>query len=566
MVTLKEYERAVAALDMPLQRYLLIMVIPLSITSLIVAVFMILVLPATFSGLFIFIPIAIPLITIPGVIMYPMSVAQSKGHHINHNMHYFISHLGVLATSGEPPVQLFETIGNKEKEYGPLAEECEKVASLVKDWHMGLSDACRFTAKRTPSEIFSDFLERVAFGLESGAEMEEYLVNEQEVVMAEYENMYRSTLNRIEEIKGLFNGLMMSVIFLIMFMILMAVLVGIPTTWMMGGILGLVIMVEGGFIFLVKARIPPDQVWANSGIEEILWPRLRFVLPLALLGGFLLGLTLYLFTTWHLAIVTALAASPLIVPGYLANKEETQIKRRDDNFPAFIRSMGASTAARGGDERAVLRHLRHHDFGPLTDTIRGLYTRLQLRIDDEMAWELFTTEAGSTLIDRFTQMYDEAVEAGGSPQRIGHLISTNMVRIIGLRKLRYELSGGFRGTMFGIAVGASFALFIGVGVIDMLSGLFSQFSEIGADSATGAGVAVPSLISISGVNIPLMETLAIVVLLVNAAMSAVMTRMADGGTLQRSYQDFTMLVWVSNAVALGSAWVMTSFLGASFST
>ncbi len=565
MVTLKEYERAVAAIDMPLQRYLLIMVIPLTITSLFVAVFMTLFLPGTFSGYLVLIPWAIPVFVIPGVILYPLSVAHSKGHHINHNMHYFISHLGVLATSGEPPVQLFETIGNKEKEYGPLAEECEKIASLVKDWHMGLSDACRFTAKRTPSEIFSDFLERVAFGLESGAEMEEYLVNEQEVVMAEYENMYRSTLNRIDEIKALFNGLMMSVIFLIMFMILMAVLVGIPTTWMMGGILGLVIMVEGGFIFLVKARIPPDQVWANAGMEEILWPKLRFSLPLAMLGAFLIGLTLYLFTTWHLALVTALAATPLAIPGYIANRQETQLKRRDDNYPAFIRSMGASTAARGGDERAVLRHLRHHDFGPLTDNIRGLYTRLQVRIDDEMAWELFTTEAGSTLIDRFTQMYDEAIEAGGSPQKIGALISSNMVRIIGLRKLRYELSGGFRGTMFGIAVGTAFALFIGVGVIDMLSGLFSQFADIGS-GAGGAAVSVPSIISVTGVNIPLMETMAILVLLINAAMSAVMTRMADGGTLQRAYQDFSLLVWVSNAVALGSAYVMSSFLGASFAT
>jgi len=73
---------------------------------------------------------------------------------------------------------------------------------------MGMAEACRFVAKRTPSQLFSDFLERFAFGVESGTDIRNYLQGEQQVVMADYETLYKETIQSIDDLNGLYNGAM----------------------------------------------------------------------------------------------------------------------------------------------------------------------------------------------------------------------------------------------------------------------------------------------------------------------------------------------------------------------
>lgn len=549
------FRRAIAALDMTAKRYLAMILLPTILGSAALGYALVAFFPAIFSGLFVAIPYGIPVVVTGFVFLYPLLLAQQRGHEIDHNMHYFITHLGTLATSRIPPVELFEKIGGKQVQYGPLADECEKVAMLVKDWNMSLAEACRFVAKRTPSELFSDFLERFAFGVESGTEMEAFLSGEQEVVMADYETLYRETIQGIDDLKSLYNGAMMSVIFLIMLSLMTIILMDIPAVLLMLGVAGITLVLHGGFLLLAKMRTPPDPIWASNTDESPLLPKLKLSLPLAVVGVCAAGALVFTFTDWPTPIRLAITMTPLIVPGWLATRVETTVKRRDDNYPGFMRSLGSSTAARGGDERAVLNHLRHHDFGPLSDNIRDLFARLQMRVDDEKSWEYFTSEAGSRLVERFTQMYDEAVEEGGKPDDIGRIISENMVEIIGLRKLRYQQASTFRGVVFGIAVGAAFSLFIGLGVLHMLTGLFEGIGN----EIEGAPVGIPTLVHVGGVNMPLMRGIGLGLLFLNAALASVLIRVVDGGTHARDLQDFTLLLWVSNVTAWGSWKMVTAF-------
>ena len=48
------------------------------------------------------------------------------------------------------------------------------------------------------------------------------------------------------------------------------------------------------------------------------------------------------------------AATPLIIPGTLARRLEDAVKRREDNYAAFIRSLGSSLAAKGGSREALV--------------------------------------------------------------------------------------------------------------------------------------------------------------------------------------------------------------------
>lgn len=110
--------------------------------------------------------------------------------------------------------------------------------------------------------------------------------------------------------------------------------------------------------------------------------------------------------------------------------------------------------------------------------------------------------------------------------------------------------------MLGIAGGTAFALFVGLGVLDMLTGLFGGLGDVG-----DAPVEVPAILNIEGVNLPVLQALALVILLGNAAMSAILVRIVDGGTPLRGLQDFTVLVWISHVTAYGSQQVIQSFIG-----
>jgi flagellar protein FlaJ len=544
---------------MPLRRYLATVLLPTSIGSLLLAFVLGRLFPSVFSGVFGLIPPGIPLMFIGLAVLYPLLLARQRGHQIDHNMHYFITHLGTLATTRVPPVDLFEMIGEKETEYGPLAEECEKVAMLVKDWNMGMAAACRFTAKRTPSQLFGDFLERFAFGVESGTDMSSFLGGEQEVVMADYERLYQETLQSIDNLNSLYNGVMMSIVFLVMFALMAIILMDISAVTIIVGITGVTAVVQCLFLFLARMQTPEDPIWASNTEHSPLWPKIKHSLPPALLGVAVVGFLVFSFTTWPAEIQIALTVTPLAVPGWIAGRTEMTVKRRDDNYPGFMRSLGSSTAARGGDERAVLNRLRQHDFGPLSTNIRDLFARLQLRVDDDQAWSYFTSEAGSRLIERFTQMYDEAVEEGGEPDEIGRIISENMIEIVGFRKLRYQAAGTFRGVVFGVAVGTAFALFVGLGVVNMLVSLFSDITK--ELDAGDTPVSVPTFLHVSGLNIGLLRMLSLGMLFINAALSSVLLRIVDGGTHARDLQDFPMLLWASNLTALGSWKLISSFGG-----
>src|SRR5581483_3992423 len=207
-----------------------------------------------------------------------------------------------------------------------------------------------------------------------GEDLETFLKNEQVVVMEDFSTVYRGALYELENMKGLFNSMMMSVIFVVIFAILMPVITGIDATFLMGGAVFLVICIEIGFVYFIKAKAPNDPIWHKSKLETTLTRSIRYGLPASVIGCFvfLVG-ALFLFGKLPAAIIIAISISPLIIVGFLVGREEEKVKRRDDNFAAFIRSLGASTSARGGQVTETLRHLQTHDFGPLTTDIRQLY-------------------------------------------------------------------------------------------------------------------------------------------------------------------------------------------------
>jgi len=540
-----DVKKAYASLDMPATKYVLTFALPLVGAGVAVVVILRILASSLFFGWFSYVFYAIPLFFVVIAAMYPYTVAEGKKSQINNNIHFFITHMGVLATANIPRSDIMRMLGEK-KEYGALAEEARKIHNLVESWNMSLAEACRFISKRTPSDIWSDFLDRFAYSIESGEDLDTFLRNEQQIVMEDFATVYRGALYEVENMKGLFNSMMMSVIFVVIFAILMPVITGIDATMLMGGAVFLVVCIEIGFVYFIKAKAPTDPIWHESKLDTALARGLKRAIPISLIGVVVLALgTLSLFSTkLPVPIIIAIALTPLVYVGFIVGREEEKVKRRDDNFAAFIRSLGASTSARGGQVTETMRHLQTHDFGPLTTDIRNLYARLNMRVDDAQAWSYFAADCGSHLIEKFSSMFVEGVAAGGKADQIGKIISDNFVSIVTLRKSRYQTAGNFKGLLYGLVAGMAFSLFVGLGIIAMLKRIFTNLD-------LGDNVAFASFLHFSA-NIPLISFLIIILLLVHSMSSGLMIHMADGGNYFRTYTDLVGMFWVAAIVSVAA--------------
>ncbi|MHB8586660.1 MAG: type II secretion system F family protein [Thermoplasmatota archaeon] len=500
------------------------------------------ILPAAFTGTFAFIPILVPFVILVLLLAYPRIRAEQQRREIDRNLHFFVTHMGVLATSQIPRSEILRLLGEK-SQYGAIAGECAKIHQLTEGWHMSLPDACRMVARKTPSEVFGDFLDRLAYTLDSGEELDHFIKEEQTTLMEEHISSYRRSLYGLENLTGLFESIIMSILFVVIFAVLMPVILGVDATFTMEAAFALVAFVEFGFVMYAKAQAPMDLIWHEpkqpTRIEKLLWITTPIAAPVCVP----IALLLLRFTALPIALVIAIALLPLLLIGIPVAREEELVKRREDNFAAFIRSLGASTAARGGDIRNALRHLQRHDFGPLTDNIRNLYRRLSIMVDDDLAWAHFAAECGSNLIEKSSRMFMEGLRAGGKPDAIGTIISENFVRVLIVRKERYQTTRRFRAVLYGLIAGMAFALFIAIAILGMLTRLFTRLGPITAAPFIGPAFHFTA-------NMPLLSYLVIVVLLVHAMASSLMVKVADGGSYFRAYVDLVGMYWVAAVVAI----------------
>lgn len=471
--------------------------------------------------------------------LIPFLVRDAKRQAVDQQMHVFITHLGVLSTTPMSRVDLFRVISEKQG-YGPLADECAKIAGLVKHWRMSLPEACRFTSARTPSPLLSDFLDRFAHALEAGDKLEDYLVSEQTVVMHQYSSKYERRLKDIEGFRELFSSLMMSAVFLAVFAMLMPVLTNIDSSTMVPLVLLATAGLQGMLLALARSKSPRDPLWHALDERGETEQRLRVLLPAAaavglalVVAGFLLGLTP--------GIILALGSSPPALAALLLMREEDQVRRRDDNYPAFIRSLGAGTAARAGTPTEAVEQLAQHDFGPLTPPLARLHRRLALRLHNPLAWRKFGAETGSNIIHTFTAMFLEAAREGGSAMKTGAIISQNATVILALRKQRAQVAAQLRGTLMGMAGALSFTLYLNVGILGLLGGLF-QDVDVAEGLLPGVGA--------SGLDLPGMTTFVTVLSVSYAIAASLSIRLIAGGRLRGAFGDAALMLWISGLTGL----------------
>lgn len=495
---------------------------------------------------------------------YPRLAIDQRRIEMENRFHLFIIHMTILSTTNIDRMEVMRRLA-KEREYGELSKEMQRVVDLVDVWHLSLGDACRRRAAAVPSESVSDLFERMAYTLEAGQGLDEFLFREQDVLIDQYSTVYRQSLSNLDVLKDLYLSMVISMTFALVFAIVLPLLTGNNPTLTASIVIVLFVFVQLGFFFVIRSVVPNDPVWYledgyRTTTKKLMLASTIVGLSLSVIAVSVLLVAFFGFIpTPQLPIVDSLppllylpiATLPLLIPGGVFWYEERNVVNRDREFPNFIRALGSSESAKQSTTSEVLSTLRTKDFGPLSDNVNELYRRLNMRLSTEKSWRYFTGDTHSYLIQKFSEMYLVGRTMGGGPKRLGNLISENMSAILNLREERRQQTTTLVGVFYGITAASAFAFFIGLELAVMLSGFDIDLDGevIGSD-----------LIYTDQYNVPMLRFLVVLVLIFNAFISSLILRIADGGHFGNSYLHFTALIWVGAVVGTITEWLVNALI------
>ena len=494
--------------------------------------------------------------------LYPRLLVEQQRRGLENQLHLVITHLTVLSTTNIDRVAVFRQLG-KEEEYGELAVEMRRITELVDTWNQSLDDALRRRARAVPSKELGDFLDRLAYSLNAGQSLDDFLLGEQQTMIEKYVTVYEGALGNLEVMKDLYLSMILSMTFAIINAIVLPILTGTDATLTIAAVIVLFVFVQLGFYFVIRTMSPHDPLWYQQSeyrtkmdrqIDIALYGSVALslvfigILGLGVAGWTSIGQSIqYVMLDIPIPVMMAAPLTPLAIPGLVARHHENSVKERDNEFPGFIRALGASESAKQSTTRAVLETLREKDFGVLSREIDRLYTRLNMRVAPDRSWFFFTAETSSYLIQKFSEMYLIGRQMGGTPKQLGELISQNMNEVIKLRQQRDQATVTLIGVLYGITASAAFAFFIGLEVVEILATFSSDLNL--------AQFEFGKIIYAGVYDIPVIEYLLSLIILFNGVLSALMIRMVDGGHKVNAYLHFVVLVWIGSGSAVLTSWL-----------
>ena len=587
------WQIALRRLEMPVPRFLIAFVLPAALAGLVSAILLIWLtggfaeggLFAGFTGVFLI--IMLPLLTGGAAIYFPILEVNRSAIKIEKEMHMFITRMGILSL-GEVGADTIFDILRQMKDYGELAQEVKRIETLVDKWHTSLPEAARIVAQQSPSPLWTDFLDRMAFSIEAGQPIDAFMRAEQETVAEQYNTLYDTRLEGVDTLKeiyvslvsaGLF-GLVVAGIHLVLFEIgngSSATPIELATRirWLLlAGFLFVIIQV--GALFAFRATIPDDQTFARDEFET----PFRLLFRQTWLGAGLVSIALFivtvivviaywesLTTTWdkYGLILLALPLTPLLIPSILVQREESKVLRRDEACPDFIRALGGTAQARSAEPSATIRALRGIDFGMLDESIDRLEKRLSTRIDSERAWDYFAADTNSAVISRYNRIYIEGSQSSGEPAETADMVSRSVTNLLSLRRRRSLSASTMWGVAFGLLISSVVSLNVTISIVlqlgETIAGVATSIAEttdIGSISDAAGDFVLPVMEDPTAVadNILMFKIIASILILVQVlAVSLIATRLRGGG-FTSAVGQMIQLLWVAALASLISSFIL----------
>ena len=502
-------------------------------------------------------------------VLFPYVKWKSKESEINGKIHFFITHLRVLAISDLSLKDIINVLAGN-KAYGALGEEIRKISVLSDQWRLPLAKSFVFVSQRTPSKIFRDFLDRFSQSLVSGVDHREFIETEQGAVLEEYKTIYEASNENITILNEVYVSLLIAIIFIMTLGIVLPMIMGANDMNMFIFLSSFLLIVsEALLLYLISSMVPKDEVWHLTGeqgdMELKLKKMFRNSVVLCIAIGAVLGLgkfylQLPIINMFSLEMIIAIALTPLFFPGLKALRIEGEITRKEKNFLGFLPALGSIATMRGGKINESVYYLSEKDYGVLSQHIKDLYRRLRTRINDDDSWEWFGIDTGSNYIQRSSEMFRQATAASANPRDVSRMISENVRKIKDLRVKKYSVihtsAALFAGITFAIVFSVFTALVISRHLNDLLieSTAGNPFESAQLDIGAILSTIPPQAYVYS-------FSIIFIVFVIHCFMLAYTIRNLRGSHKLVTLAYFIPYVWVVAVTAFGVDNVLTKALG-----
>ena len=502
------------------------------------------------TPLLLLVPFMFLVLAIVVVVGYPYFIIERIKVNIHENIHYFITYTGALSTLHVKRRQLVR-LASQRIEYGEIARIMEKVAYLSDYWNLGLVRTCRKLSTLVPSKILGNFLDRMSAAFDFGERIDIFLQNEQAAVMEDYGTEYKQSIQSLTFIQDALVSLTVAVAFMMTVAFMLPLIMGwdIYVLVLLSGFV--LIFIDVMSVVFIDSFVTHDEICHRLPIKSPEYIQIRhLLLPICGLCFFLLVVLLLLRPVDSTPVLLATAITPLAIIGYMANNMENSVLRKDQAFPAFIRSLGGSLAARGGSLVGTLGPLRIHEFGVLNEPVRGLYARLRVRCDKFQSWMYFAGETGSNMIEKFGSIFIQVINLGGHPEKASQIISNNFIKLLSLRELRLQLASSVKGVYYGTLLGVAGSTLATLRMVGLMDATFKKSFASIAQTPSVSSLTQGILPSIGDINMAVVEDMLFVILLIHAGFSAYSIKMVDGGSKYTALLDFVIMTWLLVGIAL----------------
>ncbi len=587
------WEIALLRLGMPFSRYLLFFSIPATLIGLIAGVAVWFSTAGAVTGVgAIALVLLFPLLTFAGTIFYPIAQVSAEAIQIEQDMHMFMTRMGILSMGESAEKGMFDVL-KEMGDYGALAEEIQAIETLVTKWHTNLPEAARIVGRQSPSAIWSDFLDRMAFSVEVGQPIGEFFKSENETFEQAYTTIYDARLEQLDTLRETFVSLTTTGLLLLVVAGLHLILfqtgsdtnnpfeVILRARWvLLAGLMFAVLQIGAWYLFTLV--IPQEDLFAKHGFntEQAIDMRRSWIFA-AILGTMMLLMmsgvfiafgTNILFDQWNYfgLLVIAALMSPLLAPALLIGQEETRVRRRDEAFPEFIRAFGGTAQARAQEPSAMVKALSGIDFGALDDSISNLEKRLSMRIDSDYSWDWFAADNNSMLVSRFTRVFIEGSSSTGEAGLVGDMVSQSTTSLLGLRQRRQISANVMRSVSYGLLIAMIIALNITTSIIaglgetiaSVAQGLVDSTGEVGT-AAGGVDVALPALSETGGIdqNIRVFNYMGSFLVVISIVVLGLITARIRGGGTTLVLGQMIQMMWIAGIANFFSAWILDQSVG-----
>ncbi|MDG1551410.1 MAG: type II secretion system F family protein [Candidatus Poseidoniaceae archaeon] len=587
------WQVAIRRLEIPIARFLILFVGGSAFIGLVAALVLIfstggLSEGALFQGFAgVLMILVLPLISGLAALSFPFLEVQRSATRIEKEMHMFITRMGILSLGEVGAKSIFDIL-KQMSDYGELASEVKRIETLVDKWHTSLPEAARIVAQQSPSPLWTDFLDRMAFSIEAGQPIDEFMRAEQETVAEQYTTLYDTRLESVDTLKEIYVSLVSAGLFALVIAGIHMVLfeVGSPESTpievfsrirflLLAGMI--FVIVQAGAVFAFRATIPEDQTFARDDMDTPF--RINFRRALLISGAITIFMTVVMIVSvisaWDVIsdqwdkfglLIVAIPLTPLMFPAYMVSREERQVLRRDETYPDFIRALGGTAQARSSEPSATIKALRGIDFGMLDDSIDRLEKRLSTRIDSDRAWDYFNADTNSSVISRYMRIYIEGSQSSGRPAETAEMVSRSVGSLLSLRRRRALSANTMWGVAIGLLIASVTSLNVTIAIVlqlgDAIAGVASGLTDtdVSALSDFGGGVALPVMEDASSVgeNIRMFKIVVSILILIQVlAVSIIATRLRGGGMTSALGQSINLL-WIAGLTSLFTALILDS--------